>query len=686
MKEYQTSSIRNVSVVAHAGVGKTSLIEAMLYAAGAIERMGAVGSGTTVSDHDPDEISRQTTLAATPCIVEWRDRKMNILDTPGYEDFYGELESALSVSDAALVLVDAAQGVEGGTEKVWDAAVRHGLPRAIVVNRMDAEGADLPKALASIREALGLRPVLLHVPVGSGVSFSGVVDVLGMRSLAYTAGERSPSEGSIPEDVQGLVEESREQLIEAAAEGEDDLTEKYLQGEELTPSELIRGLRAAVRNGVAVPVLCAAATGNTGVSAVLDFIVDVFPSPAESPVTALLAGEEVQLEADPNGPLAARVFKTIADPYAGRLSLFRVYSGTLGVESVQNTTRSVSERIAKVAHPHGRQQVDAAAVVAGDIGCVVKLANTGTGDTLARADKPLRLPTIEFPRPTLALAVFPMTEGDEDRLSSALGRIADEDPSFVVGRNADTKELIVSGLGDMHIAVALDRAKRKFNANARTAPPQIAYRETITRAAKGVEYTHKKQTGGAGQYARVVVDVEPLPRGAGYEFVDRIFGGAIDQPFRPSVDKGVQAAMAEGVLAKYPVVDLRLSLVDGKTHPVDSKDIAFQIAGREVFKKAVQTAGLVLLEPIMNVDILVPEDAVGDVMGDLNARRGRVMGMEQQGSKQLIRAQVPLAEMARYHTDLKGMTRARGSFTMELAQYEEVPRDQQEKIVAARQS
>lgn len=683
MKSYSTGSIRNVSIVAHAGVGKTSLVEAMLFTTGAIPKMGRTDDGNTYSDYDPDEISRKTTLAVKPNIVEWRDHKLNVLDTPGYEDFYGDLESALRVSDATLVLVDGEAGVQGGTEKVWDAVNRYGLPRAIVIARLDREQVDFEKAVGSIEQILEVKPVLLQVPIGSGPALKGVVDLLTMKAFVLAADGKSVTETDIPDDLAGVVEEAREALIEAAAEGEEALTEKYLEGEELTPEELARGLAAAIKSGSATPVLCVSAQKNIGVSALLDFIVNCLPSPAERPTKVLLNGTEAELPADPNGPLAALVFKTVSDPFAGRLNLFRVYSGKVGIETVQNTTKGTPERIGKVTYPSGKHHLDTTAVVAGDIGSVVKLGQTATGDTLARSEKPYVFPPIAFPKPAISLAVYPLTEGDDDRLGSALARISDEDPTFIMSRNNETRETLVSGLGDMHLQISLERAKRKFNASARLSPPKIAYRETLAKPAKNVEYTHKKQTGGAGQYAKIVLDVEPLPRGSGYEYVDRIFGGAIDQSFRPSVDKGVQAVMTEGSLYGYPVVDVRVALVDGKTHPVDSKDIAFQIAGREGFKKAAETAGVVLLEPVMSLEILVPEESMGDVIGDLNGRRGRVMGMDQVGKRQIIRAQVPLAELARYQTDLKSMTSARGSYTMEFSHYEEVPREMLDKIVAA---
>ncbi len=683
MKQYPTDAIRNVAVVAHADVGKTSLIEAMLYHAGAIQQMGSIREGDTVSDYDPDEIERKTTLAVTPCVAEWKDHKVNLLDTPGYEDFYGEVESALRVVEGALVMVDGERGVEGGTEKVWALVKKYEKPCAIVVNRMDGEQSESQKALASVEDILETTSLPLNLPIGTGQGFEGVVDLLSMRACTYGADGKSITEGDIPDDLAGLAEEAREALVEAAAESDEELLEKYFEAGELTDDEVAQGLKAGVREGLIVPSLHVAAEKAIGVSAALDFITDCFPSPADVPVVVAANGQETEIKADADGALAAFVYKTIFDPYAGRLSLFRVYSGSLGVESVLNTTRNATERIGKVAHRHGGEDIDATTVVAGDFGAVAKLADTATGDTLARADLPMHLPPIEFPRPAYSRAVFPENEGDDDRLSTALSRLAEEDPTLHVTRNTETDQTLLEGLGDQHLTMALAKAKRKFNANARLDLPKIAYRETITKTVKEVEYTHRKQTGGAGQYAKVVITIEPTARGEGYSFEDKIFGGAIDQQFRPSVDKGVKQAMDDGVIAGFPMVDFRVTLVDGKTHPVDSKDIAFQTAGRGAFRAAAAQAGAVLLEPIMSVNVLVPEEMMGDVIGDLNSRRGRVMGMEQVGRRQIIQSTVPLAEMSRYQTELKSMTSARGSYTMELSHYEAVPGDVQAKIVEA---
>ncbi|MEO2004807.1 MAG: elongation factor G, partial [Candidatus Poribacteria bacterium] len=525
----------------------------------------------------------------------------------------------------------------------------------------------------------------LNLPIGTGAGFEGVVDLLTMRAFTSAAGGKAVTEGDIPDDMAGLAEEAREALVEAAAESDEELLDKYFEDGELTSEEVARGLKVGIREGIIVPALHVAAEKAIGVKALLDFISECFPSPADVPVVAAVGGKETEIEADPNGPLAAFVYKTIFDPYAGRLSMFRVFSGSLGVEPVENVTKGESERVGKVVYRHGGTDLDASAVVAGDLGAVAKLTGTATGDTLARADAPVHLPPIEFPRPAYSRAVFAEKEGDDDRLSTALHRLAEEDPTLRVTRNTETDQTLLEGLGDQHLTMALAKARRKFNAAARLELPKIGYRETITRTVKEVEYTHRKQTGGAGQYGKVVITMEPTARGEGYEFVDKIFGGAIDQQLRPSVDKGVKQAMAEGVIAGYPMVDFRVTLVDGKTHPVDSKDIAFQIAGRGAFRAAAEKAGAVLLEPIMSVNILVPEEMMGDIIGDLNSRRGRVIGMEQVGRRQIIQGTVPLAEMSRYQTELKSMTSARGSYTMELSHYDAVPGDVQEKIVAAKQ-
>lgn len=685
MKQYPTDAIRNVAVVAHAGVGKTSLIEAVLYRAGAIGKMGSIADGDTVSDYDPDEVERKTTLAVTPCVAEWKDHKLNLLDTPGYEDFSGEVESALRVVEGALVLVDGERGVEGGTEKVWALVKKYDKPCAIVINRMDGEQSESQKALGAVAEILETTALPLNLPIGAGQAFEGVVDLLTMRAFMGGADGKAVTESDIPDDIAGLAEEAREALVEAAAESDEELLDKYFEEGTLSDDEVARGLKVGIREGIIVPALHVAAEKAIGVSALLDFISECFPSPADVPVKAAVNGEETEIEADPNGPLAVFVYKTIFDPYAGRLSLFRVSSGTLGVENVQNVTRGASERIGKVAYRHGAHDLDASAIVAGDLGAVAKLTETATGDTLARVDAPIHLPPIEFPRPAYSRAVFAEKEGDDDRLSTALHRLAEEDPTLHVTRNTETDQTLLEGLGDQHLTMALAKAKRKFNAAARLELPKIAYRETITKTVKEVDYTHRKQTGGAGQYGKVVITMEPTERGEGYEFVDKIFGGAIDQQLRPSVDKGVRQAMVDGVIAGYPMVDFRVILVDGKTHPVDSKDIAFQIAGRGAFRAAAEKAGAVLLEPIMSISILVPEEMMGDVIGDLNSRRGRVMGMEQVGRRQIIQGTVPLAEMSRYQTELKSMTSARGSYTMELSHYEPVPGDVQEKIVAEAQ-
>lgn len=679
MKQYSPESIRNIAVVSHAGVGKTTLLEAALFHAQAISKMGSVSNGSTASDYDPLEIERGSSLSLTPCILEWNDCKINWIDTPGAEDLHGDAECALIAAEAAILLIDGENGVESGTEKLWELLNRRHIPRAIVVNRLDAEQADFQKALGTATDILDANPVAVNLPIGTGQAFNGVVDI--PRGQAFLYDGADAAEADIPDDLTGLAEEMRAALVESAAESDEELLEKYFEEEDLTADDIWTGLKIGFADCSVAPAFAASAENAVGIQSILDFIVDVFPSPADNPAAVQLDGEELELPADPDGALAARIYKTIFDPYAGRLSLFRVYSGSVGAEEIYNVSKNESERFGKVAYRSGKNDIETGAVSAGDLGAVAKLGKSATGDALARSDKRYALPPIEFPSPTYSRAVFPEKEGD-DSLNKALTHLTEEDPTLRIRRDRETNQTLLEGYGDQHLSLALTRAKQKFKTGARLEIPKVAYRETITRAVPSVEYTHKKQSGGAGQYGRVIIAVEPMERDGGYEFKDEIFGGSIDQQFRPSVDKGVRQAMESGPLAGYQVVDLRVRLLDGKTHPVDSKDIAFQIAGRGAFQAAMGQAKPVILEPIMAVNIFVPEEMMGDIISDLNGRRGRVMGMEQVGKRQLIKATVPLAEMMRYQTDLKSMTSARGTYTMELDHYEQTPASEQEKVIA----
>ncbi len=678
MKTYPVERIRNVAVVGHGGVGKTSLVEALLFCAGATERMGRVDDGTATTDFDPEEVRRKITINAATAPLEWRDHKVNLIDTPGYPDFVGEAYAALRVADAALFVVDALSGVQVQTEKLWKVADQQGLPRLVVVNRLDRENAQFARAVESLQARFGAHVVPLQVPLGSETALRGVVDLVSVRAFTYEGGRAREAE--LPEDAREEALSWREKLLEQAAESDDALLEKYLEQGELSEDELRRGLRAGVASGRVVPVLCGVATQGLGAQGVLDAVVDLVPSPADRPAEVSVDGQT--LRPDPSGPLAALVFKTMADPYVGRLSYFRVYSGTLRSDSqVYNANKERAERVGQLYLLRGKQQIPVSEVPAGDLGAVAKLSETQTNDTLCSKDHPVRLRPVEFPRPAIAMTVEPKSKQDEDKLGQALARLAEEDPTLHVEHDPESKKTILSGLGESHLEIVADRLRRKFHVEVQLGQPHVPYRETIRRKATA-EGRYVKQTGGRGQYGVCTIEIEPLPRGAGYEFVDRIFGGAIPQQFRPSVDKGVRKAMEEGVLAGYPVVDVRVTLVDGKTHPVDSSDIAFQIAGSLAFKKAAEQAGVALLEPIMNVSVTVPDDLVGDVIGDLNGKRGRIQGMEPNGDgTTTVRAQVPMAEMLRYASDLRSITGGRGFFEMSFSHYEEVPSHIAQKVV-----
>jgi len=683
MTIYKTDQIRNVVLLSHGGAGKTSLGEAMLYDSGAISRLGRVDDGNTVSDYDPEEIRRKISvqLSLLPC--EWNGTKINVLDAPGYTDFVGDMLSAIHVADAAVVLVDAVSGVEVGTELVWSYADRRSLPRLVFINKMDRENADFEQTLASLRENFDANFVPLQLPIGRQTEFRGVVDLITLKAYLGEKGEEAP----IPAELHAQAEEARVQLVEAAAETDDALIEKYLEGEELSPQEIIRGLQLSVGHGTIVPVLCGSALRNIGIQRFMQALVDFIPSPAaRDKVTATnpVSETEEELIPDAAGPLAVQVFKTLADPYVGRLNFFRVYSGTLPSDSrVFNVTRGKEERIGQLYMMRGREQTPVAQVVAGDIGAVTKLAETRTGDTLADKGHPLVLPTVTYPYPLYEVAVNPKTQADSAKMGPALTRLCEEDPTLRWRQEPSTRETILAGMGDTHVSIAVRRLEEKFGVGVTTSIPKVPYRETVTRSASG-QYRHKKQTGGRGQFAEVHMEIKPLPRGAGFEYdTSRVFGGAISSSFFPSIEKGIKSVLQQGVLAGYPIEDVRCEVYDGKEHPVDSQDIAFQIAGREVFKKVFMEAGPVLLEPIMNMTIIVPEEYMGDVLGDLNTRRARVMGMEQRKGKSVVTAQAPLAEIQRYGTDLRSMTQGRGVYEIEFSHYEIVPPHIAEEIIAA---
>ncbi len=683
MRQYRTEAIRNIGIIAHSGAGKTSLIEAMLYNGGGIERMGAVDDGNTVADYASDEIDRKTSLSCSVCIAEWGDNKLNLIDTPGAEDFYGDLHSVLRVVDAVIVVVDATTGVEGGTEKVWEVANKYELPRLIFINKMDKENASFENALASISDILETRAVPVQIPIGKEDQFTGVVDVIQGGAFLEPSGNAPVAKTEVPEELADAAEESREALVEVAAESDDELIEKFFEGE-LSEEEIQAGLQTGILENQFVPVLCGAALKNIGVQQLMDMIVSWCPSPVQAGAVQDAEDESKTRDPSADAALSAVVFKTIADPFSGQLSLFRVYSGTLtGDMQARNTSRGEVERIGKPTFMNGKNAINTDNIPAGDIGALTKLTKTRTGDTLSDVDAPIKLPGIEFPNTVISFAISPAREGDDEKLITGLTRISEEDPSFQIERNDVTKQLLVSGLGELHITVNRERIADKFGVETKVVTPKVPYRETVRRPVKGVQERHKKQSGGKGQFGDVTINLAPLERGVGFEFIDNIKGGVIPQNYIPAVEKGIRQRMDRGVLAGYPLVDIQIDLYDGKYHQVDSSDMAFQIAGSMAFATAVQQADPCLLEPIMRVSISVPDQYMGNIIGDLNGRRGQVLGVDQMGKRQVIQAMVPQSEMLRYSIDLKSMTSARGNFTMEFERYDIVPDDVAQKVIAS---
>jgi elongation factor G len=683
MEQFGLENIRNVVLLSHASAGKTSTSEAILFTAGAIKRLGKVDEGSSTSDYDPDEIKRKISINLTLLPCQWQDTKINLLDTPGYPDFVAEVKAAMRVSEGAVIIVCAASGVEVGTEQVWQYCQEAKLPRLIFVNKMDRENADFFRTVAAIQAKFGPRCLPIQLPIGAQNNFQGIVDLLTLKS--YTGSP--PQEGEPPSSLEAEISSFREKLVEAVAETDDALIEKYLGGEELSLEELKTGLRAATLSGRVVPILTGSALQNIGINWLLDAVYHYLPSPKEQPVTVITDSAEEQIEPAEDAPLAALVFKTTADPYVGKLTYFRVYTGAIESNSqVWNATRASAERIGQLFMPRGKNQEPVAKVSAGDIGAVAKLTVTLTGDTLSSQNKPVKLPGITFPEPAFEEAVYPKTKADLDKLGSALSRITEEDPTLRVRREPDTGETVLAGIGETQLEVAAEKMQRKFGVSVNLETPKVPYKETITVPVPHAEYKHKKQTGGHGQYGHVIMELEPLPRGSGNQFAERIVGGTVPKNYIPAVEKGFQEAVQEGVLANYPVVDVKATLYDGSFHPVDSSEICFKIAAAQAMKKGLSQGQPILLEPIMNIRITVPNELTGDIIGDLNTKRARVQGMNPEGDLNVIEAQVPLAEVLRYATDLKSMTQGRGSFKMEFSHYEEVPPQISQKIIAQRQA
>jgi elongation factor G len=681
----ETPSLRNVAVVGHGGSGKTTLAEGLLHLAGESTRLGKVDEGNSILDADPDAIRRRISVSASVAPVPWKGTKINLIDTPGYLDFQGDVRAALRIADAVLFVVDAVAGVEVGTELTWRICDELGLPRMIFVNKMDRENASFARTVEQLRASFGAAILPLFLPVGAEAHLRGAVDVLAEQAVLFQS-KGAVGSGPVPEDVQPDAEAARSALVEAAAEADDDLLARYLDGETLETAEIRAALRKQVQAGKAVPVLCGAAGALAGLQPLADAIAELLPSPQDrGPVKAedSKTGEARILAPNPSGPPLALVWKTMADPYVGKLTIFRVYSGTIASDSqIYDATADATERVGQLYALCGKDQKPVQRVVAGDIGAVAKLQVTRTGDTLCDAAHPVRLEPPTFPHPVHVVAIEPKAKGDEDKISAALQRLQEEDPTLAVERNAETHQTLLSGLGELHLDVIIERLKRKFGVEVASVAPRVPYRETIRGHGKA-EGKHKKQTGGRGQYGHVFLELDPLPRGQGFAFVDKIFGGAVPRQYIPAVEKGLRECMAEGVLAGYPVVDVQATLTDGSYHPVDSSEMAFKIAASLAFKKACQEAGPVLLEPIVDLEVTVPEEYLGDVMGDLNKKRGRIQGIDTRGAFSVVHAQVPHAEVFRYAIDLRSMTQGRGVFTLAFSHYEEVPAQAAQAVIEA---
>ncbi|HLA25169.1 MAG TPA: elongation factor G [bacterium] len=677
-------NLRNIGIVAHIDAGKTTTTERILFYTGRVHRIGEVDEGSATMDWMVQERERGITITSAATTCAWRDHRINIIDTPGHVDFTVEVERSLRVLDGAVVVLSAVEGVQPQSETVWRQADRYRVPRVLYVNKMDRTGADFLRTVQMVRDRLGANAVPVHLAVGAEDNFQGVIDLIRMKSILYLddLGTRS-DETDIPAEMRDLAEQWRERLVEAAAEMDDDLTHKYLEGHTLSEDEIRKGLRLATLSYKIVPVLAGSSFRNKGIQPLLDAVVDYLPSPLD--VHAVegrhpKTGEPELRRPDPREPFAALAFKIVTDPYVGKLTYFRVYSGMLKSGSyVYNAAKDKKERISRILQMHANHREDIPEVSAGNVVAAVGLRDTATGDTLCDADRPIVLESMQFPDPVIAVAVEPKSKADEDKLSAALAKLAEEDPTFKVRFDQETGQTLIAGMGELHLEIIVDRMLREFNVQATVGRPQVAYKETIRQSAR-VEGRYVRQTGGRGQYGHVEIILEPLERGAGFEFEDEITGGDIPREFIPPVEAGIREASESGVLAGYPVVDFRARLIDGSYHEVDSSEIAFKIAGSMAFKDAMARAKPVLLEPVMKVEVLTPEPYMGDVMGDLNARRGRIEGIEQQGAIRVVRAMVPLAEMFGYATALRSATQGRATFTMEPSHYEEVPASIAEEI------
>jgi elongation factor G len=685
MAKYESKSLRNLAVIGHGGTGKTSLCESLLYISGKNERLGRVDDGSSTMDYEPEEQKKRVSITSAANFIEWDKHKINIVDTPGDSNFNFDIQCSLSIVDNAVVIVDSVGGVEFQTQKVWELADQYALPRVIFINRMDRERADFSKVLESIKMKLKVKATPVCLPIGAEDKFEGIVDLISMKAFLFADNKGFGKAVDIPADLMDEANDLRGKMVEDIAETDDELMNKYLEAGELTAEEIKTGLKKGIVSGGVIPVLCGSAIKGIGVSMLMDLAAGSFASPVDrGPVKGKKPETDGVEERKPteDEAFSAMVFKTIADPYAGRLTLFRVYSGKLNPDStVFNSTRKITEKFGNIFFLEGKNQKPAEVLIPGDIAGVAKLKETVTGDTLCHEKSPISFEAVSVPPPIMSFAVEPKSRGDEDKIASSIHRLTEEDPTIVFSRNIQTKEMILSGMGQVHIEVNIEKMKRKFGVEVNLTTPKVPYRETI-KGKTNVQGRYKKQSGGRGQFGDCWIDIEPLPRGTGFEFADKIVGGVIPGQYRPAVEKGIVEAAAKGVVAGYPVVDFKISLTDGSYHTVDSSEMAFKIAGSMAFQKGVMECQPILLEPIVNIDIEIPEEYMGDVIGDLNSRRGRVLGMDSNGANQIIKGQVPLAEILKYAPDLRSMTSGRGNFTYTESHFEEVPSYIADKIIA----
>lgn len=680
MKEYTGEHIRNIGIGAHGGAGKTSLVEAMLFTMGATTRIGSIEQGNTISDYNEDEIERQISISTSLLNAEWNKHKINMIDTPGFSDFFGDVVSGLKVVENVLLLVSAASGIEVGTEQVWNLSKKYGKPVTFIINKLDRDNVNFDQIINDLQERFGHNILLAQFPIETGHNFFKLVDLLKMKLVSYPQNKSGKAKfEDIPENLKSRAEELRNKLVEAVAESDDELLEKFFDTGGLSEEDFNNGFKKAFANRSLFPIFCTSATHNVGVSDLLDFVVEYAPSPLQSGPVRSADGKERKPSDDEQ--LTAFIFKTVSETHVGELSFVRVFSGILesGAE-VMNVTQRSNERVGQIFDLSGKNKKNVDRLHAGNIGALVKLKGTHTGDTLCLKNNPFPLPELELPTPLMTLAIEPKSKGDESKISSGFHALHEEDPTFIMKFDPELKQTIIAGQGELHLDIIVKRLKQKFGVEVNTKDPKIPYRETI-KGKGNAKYRHKKQSGGAGQFAEVWMRIEPKQRGEGVEFTNSLVGQNVDRVYVPSVEKGVNAACEEGVLAGYRVVDLKVDFYDGKMHPVDSSDIAFQIAGKAAFKEAVLQAKPTLLEPIYDIQVKVPEDFMGDVMGDISSRRGKISGMDSEGHFQVIKAKVPLAELHKYSTALRSMTQGRGMFAQKFSHYEEVPGDQAQKII-----